>query len=303
MRILLIAGGWSSERPVSLSGARVIEEALVRLGHDVTFFDLSAGFDRLIATAREHDFSFINLHGAPGEDGLVQAVLDTAGLPYQGSGARGSFLALHKAASKQIFRGKGLRTPDWVFLTEMPDGDFELPFALPAFAKSNIGGSSLHLHRVPDKAALRPALRAIFEAGVEAIVEPLIAGRDVTCGVLGEEALPPILIEPLCGGFFDYDSKYKQGGARELCPAPISEKATAEVQAMTLAAHRALGLSGYSRADFILTDDDVPWLLEINTLPGMTATSLIPQEAAVVGYNYEQFIARLIELGLDARRA
>ena len=209
MRILLIAGGWSSERPVSLSGARVIEEALLKLGHAVTFFDLSAGFDRLIAEAQNHDFSFINLHGAPGEDGLVQAVLDTAGLPYQGSGARGSFLALHKAASKQIFREKGLRTPDWVFLTEMPDADFELPFVYPAFAKANNGGSSLHLYQVSDKSALGPALKAIFDSGAEAIVEPLIFGREVTCGMLGEEALPPILIEPLCGGFFDYDSKYK----------------------------------------------------------------------------------------------
>ncbi len=303
MRILLIAGGWSSERTVSLSGARVIEEALLRLGHTVTFFDLSAGFDRLLAAAQGHDFSFINLHGSPGEDGLVQAMLDVAKLPYQGSGPQASFLALHKAAAKQIFREKGLRTPDWVFLTEMPAGDFTLPFACPAFAKANTGGSSLHLYQVPDGEALRPALKAIFDSGAEAIVEPLIAGREVTCGVLGDEALPPILIEPLCGGFFDYDSKYKQGGARELCPAPISPAATKEIQAMTLVAHGALGLSGYSRADFILTDDDVPWLLEINTLPGMTATSLIPQEAAVVGYNFDQLIARLIDLGLSAQRA
>ena len=302
MRILLIAGGWSSERAVSLSGARVIEESLKRLGHAVTFFDPSLGFDQLISVARAHDFSFINLHGSPGEDGLVQAMLDAAGLPYQGSGPQGSFLALHKAAAKQIFREQGLRTPDWVFLTTMPQEDFILPFACPAFAKANTGGSSLHLYQVAEEAALRPALQAIFDSGAEAIVEPLISGQEVTCGVLGDAALPPILIEPLCGGFFDYDSKYKQGGARELCPAPISVAATKEVQSMALAAHRALGLSGYSRADFILTPDDVPWLLEINTLPGMTATSLIPQEAAVVGYNFDQLIARLIELGLEARR-
>ena len=303
MRILLIAGGWSSEREVSLSGARVIEEALRRLGHTPTFFDLSAGFDRLIVEAKKHDFSFINLHGSPGEDGLVQAMLDAAGLPYQGSGSRGSFLALHKAASKQIFRENGLRTPDWVFLTGLPDGDFELPFAYPAFVKANNGGSSLHLYPVADKAALDKALRSIFATGAEVIIEPMIAGREVTCGILGDEALPPILIEPVCGEFFDYDSKYKKGGARELCPAPISQAATREVQAMALATHRALGLSGYSRADFILTPDDVPWLLEINTLPGMTATSLIPQEAAVVGYDFDQLIARLIELGMSARRA
>ncbi len=303
MRILLIAGGWSSEREVSLSGARVIEQALRRLGHDTTFFDLSAGFDRLLPEARKHDFSFINLHGSPGEDGLIQAMLDAAGLPYQGSGPQGSFLALHKAASKQIFRETGLRTPDWVFLPDPPQDDFEPPFAYPVFVKANTGGSSLHLYQAADKAALHKALRDIFAAGAEAIIEPLIVGREVTCGILGDEALPPILIEPLCGEFFDYDSKYKKGGARELCPAPISKAATAEAQAMTLAAHRSLSLSGYSRADFILTPDDVLWLLEINTLPGMTATSLIPQEAAVVGYDFDQLIARLIDLGLSARRA
>lgn len=303
MRILLIAGGWSSEREVSLSGARGIEQALRRLGHETTFFDLSSGFDSLLPEARKHDFSFINLHGSPGEDGLIQAMLDAAGLPYQGSGPQGSFLALHKAASKQIFRENGLRTPDWVFLPAPPQDGFEPPFAYPVFVKANTGGSSLHLYQAADKAALHKALRDIFAAGAEAIIEPLIAGREVTCGILGDAALPPILIEPLCGEFFDYDSKYKQGGARELCPAPISETATAEAQAMTLAAHRALGLSGYSRADFILTPDDVLWLLEINTLPGMTATSLIPQEAAVVGYDFDQLIARLIDLGMSARRA
>ena len=303
MRILLIAGGWSSEREVSLSGARVIELALLRLGHEVTFFDLSDGFDRLLTEAKEHDFSFINLHGSPGEDGLVQAMLDAAGCAYQGSGSRGSFLALHKAAAKQIFRQCGLRTPDWVFLAGMPDDDFKLPFPYPAFTKANNGGSSLHLYQTADKAALRAALKDIFACGAEAIIEPMVMGREVTCGILGEEALPPILIEPLCGEFFDYDSKYKKGGARELCPAPISKAATAEVQVMALAAHKALGLSGYSRADFILTDADVPWLLEINTLPGMTATSLIPLEAAAIGYDFEQLIARLIELGLAAKRA
>ena len=303
MRILLIAGGWSSEREVSLSGARVIEASLLRLGHEVSFFDLSDGFDRLIAEAKKHDFSFINLHGSPGEDGLVQAMLDAANCAYQGSGSQGSFLALHKAASKQIFRERGLRTPDWVFLTETPAADFALPFAYPAFAKANTGGSSLHLYRIADKKDLRAALKDIFDFGAEALVEPMILGREVTCGILGEEALPPILIEPLCGEFFDYESKYKKGGARELCPAPISEAATREVQSMALAAHKALGLSGYSRADFILTDQDVPWLLEINTLPGMTATSLIPQEAAAVGYDFDQLITRLIELGHSARRA
>ena len=138
----------------------------------------------------------------------------------------------------------------------------------------------------------------IFAAGEEVIMEPVLPGREVTCGILGEEPLPPILIEPVAGDFFNYESKYEQDGAREICPAPIGDELTARVQALTLAAHKALGLRGYSRADFILGPDDSLSLLEVNTLPGMTATSLVPREARTIGLDFGQLLERLMELGL-----
>jgi D-alanine-D-alanine ligase len=297
MKILLIAGGWSSERKISLSGARAVEKTLLARGHGVTFFDLLADFDNLLSVAAEHDFAFINLHGAPGEDGLVQAMLDQAGCPYQGSGPAGSFLALHKAAAKQIFRQAGLPTADWEYLPLPPEESWRPRLPYPLFAKSNTGGSSLRMGQARDRAELDAKLAEIFAAGDEALLESEIKGREVTCGVLGEDALPPVLVEPVGASFFDYQSKYDAGGAREICPAPLPPPITAEVRKLALAAHRALGLSGYSRADFILAEDGELSLLEVNTLPGMTATSLVPQEAKAVGLDFGDLLEKLLELG------
>ncbi|MBQ4566889.1 MAG: D-alanine--D-alanine ligase [Desulfovibrio sp.] len=298
MKILLIAGGWSSEREVSLRGARSVAETLRGLGHDVQLYDLLHGFDALIDVARQQDFAFINLHGAPGEDGLVQAMLEQAHCPYQGSGPAGSFLALHKAAAKQIFCAAGLPTADWEFLPVPPASDWQPRMPFPLFVKSNTGGSSLHLGRATNREQLDALLSEIFSAGQEALLEPELRGREVTCGVLGTTALPPLLIEPIAGDFFDYESKYAAGGAREICPAPIGPELTALIQDMALKAHQALGLSGYSRADFILGEDNSLTLLEVNTLPGMTGTSLVPQEAAAAGLDFGQLLEHLIELGL-----
>lgn len=312
MNILLIVGGWSKEREVSLNGGKGIARALEKLGHRVTVYDPAHDLNGLFDAARGQDFAFINLHGQPGEDGLPQAMLDSIGLPYQGSRPAGSFLALNKAASKIIFRRLGLPTPDWELLTEHPGAGWKHPFGYPIFIKSNIGGSSLGLAKVRSEAELCPALDALFALGGEFIVEPAFPGVEVTCGVLGElvdgvetlRALPPILIRPKAhdGEFFDYDSKYTAGGAEELCPAPIPPELTARVQDYALKAHKAFGLSGYSRTDFIMAPDGSLTILEINTLPGMTQTSLIPQEAAAIGLSFEALLERLIELGLNAKR-
>lgn len=302
MRVLLIAGGWSSEREVSLSGAESIVAALRERGHEVTRFDLRDGFDALLETAAGHDFAFINLHGAPGEDGLVQAMLDRVGCPYQGSGPAGSFLALHKAAAKQIFRQVGLLTPDWEFLPVPPPADWRPLLSYPMFAKSNTGGSSLHVFKAADREALDGILAEIFTSGGEALLESAVAGRDVTCGVLGEEPLPPVLILPPAGTYFDYRSKYSdvaEGGAREVCPAPLPEDVIRRAQETALRAHQALGLRGYSRADFILTESGELFLLEVNTLPGMTSASLVPKEAAAVGLDFGALLERLMELRLQ----
>jgi len=298
----LIAGGWSNERQVSLAGAAQIETSLTRLGHRVVACDPSRDFDRITAMARECDFAFINLHGAPGEDGLIQALLNSAGCPYQGSGPEASFLALNKAAAKQLFRSAGLATPDWALLVEQPGPAWQPPFGFPLFVKPNTGGSSLGMSLVAAPAQLPAALETAFAEGREVLVEPALDGPEVTCAVLGDEALPPILIKPLSGVFFDYQSKYTQAAAEELCPAPLPPDVLQSVRQAALSAHRALRLAGCSRSDFILTKDGL-FLLEVNTLPGMTPTSLLPKAAAAIGLDFDRLVARLIELGLPGGSA
>ena len=300
MRILLLAGGWSTERDVSLNGAVSIQEALSRLGHTVRLFDPASSLAGLVEAACEQDFVFINLHGSPGEDGLVQALLDQAGCPYQGSGPAGSFLALDKAAAKELFRLHGLNTPNWLFTATLPEPAWDPGLGWPVFVKPNTGGSSLGMGKAENPKQLHQFLENMIRSGNTALIEPLLSGKELTCGILGDRALPPVLIEPATGhDFFDYTAKYTKGACIETCPAPIPEEVTRELQRMTCAAHQLLGLSGYSRADYILTDSGQIYLLEVNTLPGMTPNSLIPQEAAAIGLDFDAFIARLIELGLQ----
>lgn len=312
MRILLIAGGWSDEREVSLSGAVGIEASLRRQGHAVTLYDPGDGLARLPQLVEDFDFAFLNLHGAPGEDGLVQAMLDRLGKPYQGSGPAGSILTLDKAASKALFIQNNLATPPWVFVParfgpgsgDRPGSglpDLPCPFGPPYVVKPNLGGSSLGIEVVRKRHDLVPAVQRILDQGRDVLVEQYQPGVEVTCSVLGDEALPLILIRPGEGAtFFDYDSKYIPGRAEEICPAPLPRDVSRAIQAVALHAHRVLGLRGYSRADFILHEGQAH-LLEVNTLPGMTATSLLPQAAAVHGLDFDHLLARLIELGMQRK--
>lgn len=309
MNILLILGGWSSEREVSLNTGSMIEETLLRLGHRVSRFDPVNSLEGLIPEAKKADFAFIALHGSPGEDGLVQAMLETVGCPYQGSGPAGSFLALNKAASKALYRQNGLPTPDWALLPSKPETPWQSPFGFPLFIKHNTGGSSLGMERVAAPEDLAGALDRLFAHGGEYIVEPEVVGLELTCGVLDDaagnlRALPPILIRPKsgAGGVFDYVAKYTPGAADEICPAPLPEDALRQVREMAVAAHRVLGLSGYSRTDFLLRENGEAVLLETNTLPGMTANSLLPKAAAAEGLSFEELIAHLITLGMTRDR-
>ncbi len=302
MHILLIAGGWSGEREVALSGARQIEKGLLALGHTVAHFDPARDLRGLYDATRDQDFAFINLHGSPGEDGLVQCLLERIGLPYQGSDSRASLLALNKAVSKQLFEDAELSTPEWEFVPACHVAEWRPLLPFPLVVKPNTGGSSLGVGILSSEQELEAYLAQPEIAGQDLLAEVLIQGLELTCGVLEGETLPPILIRPRHGEFFDYESKYVAGATEEICPAPISEELTTRLQAMARAAHDALGLCDYSRADFMLATDGTPYLLEVNTLPGMTATSLLPQEAQAVGLSFEQLLARLIELGLRKKR-
>ncbi|MCF8086170.1 MAG: D-alanine--D-alanine ligase [Desulfohalobiaceae bacterium] len=299
MRILLIGGGWSNEREVSLKGVSAIHSALEELGHEVELFDPATSFSTLPERAGANDFAFINLHGAPGEDGVVQAVLEQAGCPYQGSGPKGSLLALDKSAAKTLFAARGIPTPDWEFVPMPPAPDWRCRLDPPVFLKPHAGGSSLDVVRATGQEEIRAGVDRLLAQGDYVLIEESISGEEVTCPVLGEKALPPILIRPAdASGFFDYFSKYTPQAAEEICPAPIPEELTREITDLALLCHRELGLSDYSRTDFLVRDGR-PFALETNTLPGMTANSLFPKAAAAVGYSFTDLIAELIRLGLS----
>lgn len=298
MHILLIAGGWSEERQVSLSGARQIRNALAGLGHQVDFFDLKPDFSSLVKAAQKADAAFINLHGNPGEDGSVQALLDDIGLPYQGAGPLGSFLALNKNLSKQIFAKHGLPTPAWTMLT----GNNSRPvqgLSYPFVAKPSLGGSSLGMAFISSVHNLDEFLEGHSICSHEIILEEYISGTELTCAVLGDEALPPILIKPGKSFFFDYASKYEPDGAQEICPAPVEESIVRKISQLALEAHRVLGLRHYSRTDFIMDKDSNLFILETNTLPGMTQTSLLPKAALAAGLDFISLIDRLLSMAVS----
>ena len=310
MNILLITGGWSSEREVALTGGKMVRQALEKLGHTVSFYDPDMSLAGLMEAAEGKDFAFISLHGSPGEDGLIQSMLERVGCPYQGAGPAASMLALNKAAAKVFFANAGLPTSDWLLLNHKPQPGWQPVLRFPLFIKANTGGSSLHMEKVSTSQELQPALERLFAVGSSYLMENAIEGSELTCGVLGRlqgdeeipEALPPVLIKPATGKVFDYISKYAPGGAEEICPAPLSPALTKRLQEMAIKAHQALGISGYSRTDFIVTENEEPVLLEVNTLPGMTPASLLPKEAAAVGLSFEDLVQRLLDLGLARHR-
>lgn len=298
MRILLIAGGWSNEREVSLTGAKAIAAALRKIGHHIDWLDPAVEFTQLAQKAAQADFAFLNIHGAPGEDGLIQAFLDRLGCPYQGSGPAGSLLALDKAAAKSLYMHTGLATPPWELCLPQQDPEWKPSLRFPLFIKPNQGGSSLGIQRVYSAHELQAQLSEQQHHFPAFLLEEAVQGEEITCAIVGESALPPILIQPAQNApFFDYHSKYTPEAAQEICPAPLSEAVTAAVQEAAHRAHTTLGLHGYSRTDFILADG-TPYALETNTLPGMTPNSLLPRAAAARGQSFTELIQELIELGL-----
>lgn len=252
------------------------------------------------------DCVFLGLHGADGEDGKIQAALDLLGVPYTGSDYLGSAMAMDKAVAKRIMDSNGIRTPAWRELryteADIPRLFQELP--VPCAIKVVNGGSSIGVQLPDSREELSSALRDVLRYGSRVIVEEKIHGREMTVPVLGESALCPIEIVPPEGSSFDYVAKYQSGSAAaaEICPAPIGEKETKLLQETALQFHRALGLSVYSRTDFILDSEGRAWCLEVNTLPGMTPASLIPKAAAVAGMSYGELCEKIVELSLQVRR-
>jgi len=302
LRVALIAGGTSSEREVSLKGARAVEKALRELGHKVEFFDPAADFLKLAQRAGEFDAAFLVLHGKGGEDGTIQGFLDLLGLPYQGAGVLGSALAMHKGLSKKLYQLACLPVPRGETFHKGHASSKEMVeyakwLGFPLVVKPATHGSSVGMSIVENEKALFKALDLAFSYDDEVLIEEYIQGREITGGILEEKPLPLVEIIPKGSKYFDYETKYTPGKAEEVCPAPLDEKLTEKGQNYALIAHKVLKLRHYSRTDMILKNDEF-FVLETNTIPGMTETSLLPLAARVAGLSFKDLVQKLLELAL-----
>ena len=243
------------------------------------------------------DIVYMSLHGAEGENGSVQKVFDSFGIRYTGSGPEGCRLAMDKDVSKAIFVENGVLTPKGILLKKGEPFDLD-SFPLPAVAKPNSGGSSIGISIANTREELRAAVELAFEQEDHILLEEYIRGRELSCGVLDGKALPVIEIIPKVG-FYDYVNKYKPGATLEITPAQISNEDTETVQRAAEKVFQILKLGVYARIDFLLTDDGRAFCLEANTLPGMTPTSLLPQEAAATGLDYIHLCEKIIALSLE----
>ena len=303
--VALLSGGISSEREVSLNSGNQVFDALDKEKYRVVRYDPQTDIPQLIADARNIDVALIILHGPYGEDGTVQGLLDLLGIPYQGAGVLGSAAAMNKLAAKRLYAECGLPVPAYKVIDTESEFDADACIAeigLPLVVKPVAAGSSVGMTIVRDAAALKPAVKTAFEFDRQVLAEAFIDGVEVTGGVIGNdtvEALPLIEIIPGEGHeFFDYAAKYTPGATEEICPARIDADLTEKAQRYAVEAHKALFCRGYSRTDMILKDGEF-FVLETNTIPGMTQTSLFPQAAAAAGLDFTRLLDRLIELALE----
>ncbi len=345
MNIVVLAGGLSPERDVSLSTGTMVTNALRKQGHNAILIDLFFGMDPLpnpieqafavdgflppfsvpeaepnlaqvrsaraggfseqigsgvLELCRAADLTFLALHGGVGENGSLQSFFDLCDIPYTGSPSIGCALAMDKAVSKSLLRSEGILTADWAVARKGVPFDSE-HFPIPCVVKPNSGGSSIGVVIVRNREELAPAIQACFALEDELIVEAYIKGMELSAGVLGSGddyvALPLIEIVPK-HGFYDYQHKYQSGWTDEIVPARISPELTEKIQELAKRSFRALKLGVYARIDFLLTDAGEAYCLEANTLPGMTPTSLLPQEAEHYGLDYPALCETIVNLSL-----
>jgi D-alanine-D-alanine ligase len=348
MNIVVLCGGLSRERDVSLCTGSMVNQALLKKGHNAVMVDVIGDYEvaddnyvQYIASCREReaqvalvgkqapdidvlreqtaqagcgvfgknvlnlcraaDIVFMALHGEDGEDGKIQATFDMLGVKYTGSGHVASAVGLNKHFSKMIFAARRIPTPKFTVISRDEYKRGSRRIVPPCVVKTSTSGSSIGVWIV-DAAKSIDALDDLKEKALRMsdniVVEEYIKGREFTCGVLGQTALPLVEIIPN-EGFYDYEHKYQPGATAEICPAELDAETTAKIQKAALQAHNALGMQVYSRSDFLLNSDGDIYCLEVNSLPGMTPTSLLPQEAAAVGIGYEDLCEKIMALSLE----
>jgi len=300
-KIAVLMGGPGSERAVSMATGKGVAKALRSLGADVTEIDVKGADFELPSDV---ELAFLTIHGTFGEDGQIQQILEDRGVPYTGEGVEGSAIAFDKIRSKEAFRQHDVVTPHWQIITAGQRPTIPIPVVIKAPRQ----GSTVGVHIIRNEREIDAAIADASTYDRELLVERFIPGRELTVGVLGEQALPIIEIIPK-GGFYDFNNKYPflnpnaGGSAQHVCPAEIGPEKTERVQELALRAFRALELEVYARVDVLLPDDGEATVLEANTIPGMTETSLLPEAAAVAGISYPELCARIIELSAKRRAA
>ena len=300
MKIGVLMGGLSSEREVSLASGRAILDALKTKGYDTVAVDVGRDAAAQIARAGV-EAAFIALHGTFGEDGAIQGLLEIMGIPYTGSGILASAMGMDKIVSKQMFKAQELLVGPYTVITSEDRKGVDAAvrnIGFPAVVKPRSEGSSVGVSIVSNKKEMGPAVELAFKYGRAILVEKHIKGREVQVGVLGDRALGAIEIVPK-EAFYNYKAKYEKGMSDHFFPARIPDETYRRTLAAGLAAHRCLGCAGYSRVDFIVDEQGLPYILEVNTLPGMTATSLLPEIARGVGISFPDLVEKILRLALD----
>ncbi|MEF9925291.1 MAG: D-alanine--D-alanine ligase [Raoultibacter sp.] len=303
-RVALLAGGISGEREISLASGQGAAQALQEAGFLVTVLDPADKNDLKTLIEGPFDVAFVCLHGKYGEDGTIQGLLEIIGLPYIGSNVWSSALAIDKAKSKLFYERAGIPTPKAINLHSAEEKSVAALLAYVGnrcVVKPSTEGSALGVFIVEGEEQVREAIDKAFAIDTEVLVETFVAGTELTVAVLGNEnpvALPIIEIVPI-NEFYDYESKYAPGGSKHICPAHISDQATKRVQDLAVAAHKTLECSGISRTDIIMDDAGECWVLETNTIPGMTGTSLLPDAGRAAGIEFPELCTRLVQLALE----
>ena len=296
-KVAVLMGGWSAERAVSLVSGQAVLRGLQVRGVDAHGIDVDRGILKVLADGG-FDRAFIVLHGRGGEDGVVQGALDLLGLPYTGNGVLASALGMDKLRTKQVWVGAGLPTPPWRLVESVAElAEAAAALGLPLAVKPSREGSSIGISRVDDASQFQAAWERAAACNSPVLVEPWIVGQEYTGGLLQDAALPLIRLETP-RAFYDYEAKYHADDTRYLCPCGLPEAREAELRALVRRAFAAVDGYGWGRVDLLVDAQDQPWLLEVNTVPGMTDHSLVPLAARVAGLSFEDLVWRILETSL-----
>jgi D-alanine-D-alanine ligase len=310
VKVAVLKGGRSLERGVSLrSGARV-EDALERLGHDVLALEADGDMVKQLAASRP-DVAFVAMHGPGGEDGTTQELLEILGIPFTGPSVAACTRCIDKVLAKHELRSAGVPTPDWFAFNETAFrelgaadtlGGLEERLGFPLVVKPSRGGSALGIKFAENWLDVPEALVSAFSYDDRVLLERFVDGRELAVSVLGDEPLPVVEAIPQAGDSYDFEARYEIGRTSFTCPAELSAEESVVVVEAALGAYRALGCSGFSRVDLIL-DEGGPQVLEVNAIPGLTDTSLLPQAAEAAGMSFEQLVERILDLALATASA